>query len=66
MVVNDNGSEEIARRVIDSSRARYAKKDNQAVPPTDHIEVKKAASTVRRKSLSVMASDELSGLSAVK
>lgn len=66
VVVDDNGSEEIARRVIDSSRAHYAKKDNQAVPPTDHTERKKAASPVRRKSLSVMASDELSAVSAVK
>lgn len=69
VVVEDEGSTQIASRVVESSRALYAKMANEMPIPTQIVEPTqtiKAASRPKKSHLTKKGSEELSGISAVR
>lgn len=66
VIVEDSGSDEIARRVIEASRTHYAKKVSDILETNESAQSKKAAPPVKEEPHKLPTSDDLSNASAVK
>lgn len=70
VVIDDKGSAEVAKRVVESSRVLYTKKPEETQPveqqPSKLIEKKRTTRKSGKNHLTKKTSEELSGISAVR